>query len=152
MGAKNKIITWSVDENGCHNCTSHKKDKNGYTVLCFNRRRIKHHRHVYSVHYLDGGEIPFGMVVRHKCDNPNCINPQHLEIGTPYDNSRDRVDRKRQPFGMNNGRAKLSNDDVLEIYKSPESKVELANKFEISLCQIYKIKRKTIWKHVTELV
>lgn len=46
----------------------------------------------YQIHF---GEIPEGMVVRHKCDNPECTNPDHLEIGTHADNMSDLVDRRR---------------------------------------------------------
>lgn len=46
----------------------------------------------YQIHF---GEIPEGMVVRHKCDNPECTNPDHLQIGTHADNMSDLVDRRR---------------------------------------------------------
>ena len=39
------------------------------------------------------GEIPKGMVIRHKCDNPNCCNIEHLEIGTQKDNIEDMIKR-----------------------------------------------------------
>ena len=46
--------------------------------------------------------VPKGMVIRHKCDNPSCVNIQHLEIGTPYDNSQDMVKRGRSLKGDRN--------------------------------------------------
>lgn len=60
-----------------------------------------------------------GMVVRHKCDNPRCINPEHLELGTYSDNTQDMLKRKRNktivPLGQNNGRCKLTDEQVQEI-------------------------------------
>lgn len=53
---------------------------------------IKGHRYVYQ---CVKGEIPEGFVIRHKCDNPLCLNPDHLEVGTPTDNARDRQLRRR---------------------------------------------------------
>ena len=61
------------------------------------------------------GPIPEGHVVRHKCDNPPCINPDHLETGTHADNARDRVERGRSAIGLSVGTSKFSAKEVLEI-------------------------------------
>ena len=61
---------------------------------------------------MDGNEIPDGHVVRHKCDNPSCCNPDHLEVGSYQDNSLDMVQRRR------NGRAaKLTPEQVNGIVR-----------------------------------
>lgn len=85
---KMKPITWEVNKNDCWICTSHKKDKDGYPVGY--RRKI--HRHVYEQCFR---EIPIGMVVMHKCDNPSCINPEHLKLGTYKENTQDMYQKKR---------------------------------------------------------
>ncbi len=58
------------------------------------------HRFSYTIHK---GEIPAGMCVRHQCDNPKCVNPAHLEVGTIAQNNQDRVDRNRSASGDRNG-------------------------------------------------
>lgn len=70
-------------------------DKDGYGVLGKrsgdgSRRKIQAHRWIWEGRY---GPIPKGMVVRHKCDNPPCINLQHLELGTVADNNNDARER-----------------------------------------------------------
>lgn len=56
-----------------------------------------------------------GLVVRHKCDNPPCVNPEHLEVGTYQDNSNDMVVRGRASAGSRHYVAKLADEQVEEI-------------------------------------
>jgi len=63
------------------------------------------------------GEIPPGLHVLHRCDNPPCVNPAHLFLGTAYDNNRDRAAKGRSaPLrGEKNGQAKLTEEGVVLI-------------------------------------
>lgn len=73
------------------------------------------HRHAWSV--ANGKVIPRGMVIRHRCDQPACVNPAHLLLGTHADNMRDRDERgrNRQPCGTGHYRAILTPDLVHAI-------------------------------------
>jgi hypothetical protein len=61
------------------------------------------------------GELAKGQLVMHSCDNPLCVNPDHLSIGTNADNSRDMVNKGRQAFGERSPKAKLTNEQVAAI-------------------------------------
>jgi len=68
-------------------------NSDGYPRMAWNgSTNGKVHRIVYE---LSTGESPNGYVVRHRCDNPRCVNPSHLELGTALDNIKDREDRGR---------------------------------------------------------
>lgn len=75
--------------NGCW-CWIGSKNKRDYGAAHTNLGTIGAHRLSYMIHY---GQIQDGLVVRHKCDNPQCTNPDHLETGTLEDNSMDRCIR-----------------------------------------------------------
>ena len=83
--------------------------------------RIREGRHVKALrdtHGLSRKDV-LGKVVRHKCDNPRCINPTHLELGTSKDNTHDMLTRKRHrmgiPLGEANGRCKLPDAALVAI-------------------------------------
>ena len=67
-------------------------DQHGYGRIHFMSSKVKAHRVSYE---MMNGPIPDGLLVRHTCDNPNCVNPKHLCVGTQKDNMRDASDRGR---------------------------------------------------------
>ena len=111
---------------------------------CGTKKPTTKHRRVY---YEATGELP--EVVRHKCDNPRCINPEHLEGGTQVDNMQDCVKRNRlgdsRNFGAANGRTILAPEDVLSIRATyvKNSKeygsTALARKFGVGTTQIFRV-------------
>jgi hypothetical protein len=140
-----KEITYSVTPAGCWECTSHKFNDSGYPIFQRNHKKIRLSRYMYEKEY---GTIPQGMLIRHKCDNPHCINPEHLEIGTHHDNHMDMVERGRSLKGVDHPRVKLSENQVLEIRASGESCYTLAARYGVAVMLISKIKRRLLWKHL----
>ncbi|MDP9474817.1 MAG: HNH endonuclease [Actinomycetota bacterium] len=83
------------------------------------------------------GVIPPGQVVRHRCDNPPCCRPEHLQLGTHSDNSRDAVDRGRQV-----SLTKFSDEVVAEVrrrFAAGETRKDIARDFGMSLTHVYQL-------------
>lgn len=97
---------WTVTDAGCWEFGGSRGGQ-GYGVVGRNGKLVATHRLAYETWV---GPIPEGHVVRHKCDNRPCINPDHLETGTRADNNRDTAER-----GGHAGRRKLSDDDVFDV-------------------------------------
>lgn len=99
---------------------------------------------------MANGPIPDGMLILHRCDNPPRVRPDHLFIGTQYDNMRDASQKLRLPIGEANGRAKLTASQVLEVArvpnrgrmrgKSDDSNRALAEKYGVSTVTISRIR------------
>lgn len=85
---------WTVAESGCWEWDGSVTEK-GYGLINIERQGLvgaRVHRVMYELHV---GPIPNGQLIRHRCDNPPCINPDHLEPGTPADNTSDMMERGR---------------------------------------------------------
>jgi hypothetical protein len=123
----------------------------GYGIARLNNKPIRAHRLAYIETY---GEIPKGLLVRHRCDNRACVNPEHLELGTNKDNSEDMVQRQRQAAGSKHGMHKLTERDIQyirEVYKPRDpvyGRQPLADYFGVDKTMITKIMARTNWKHV----
>lgn len=89
-------------------------------------------------------------VVRHTCDNPSCVNPEHLIIGTAKENSEDMVRKHRQARGESCARAKLTEDQVLGIRKSHGSlsASKVASIYNISKTNVLDIWNRHTWRHI----
>lgn len=142
-----KNIKAIEDSNGCYICVSHAKCSNGrYYNIKRNNKIMLLHRYVYESYHE---EIPNGLIVRHKCDNVLCINPNHLVLGSHQDNSNDKVERNRQAKFERNGASKLSNNDVLNIrklYKDGVMQRNIANMYDVTDSTISMIVNDIIWK------
>jgi len=109
----------------------------------------KAHRASYQINI--GDISPTTLQVLHECDNPSCVNPVHLFLGTQQNNIQDMVQkgRNRHPRGEESGAAKLTEKQVKEIRKSYGSPTYLANKYKVSVTHIHRIRSRKVWKHVS---
>jgi hypothetical protein len=89
------IEVYKVDylDTPCHECISHQIGKDGYPQKKVGGKKTNMSRYIYETYYKT--KIPKGLIIRHKCDNPACINPLHLDIGTVQDNHNDMKERGR---------------------------------------------------------
>jgi len=100
---------------------------------------------------LHRGTVPDGLFVLHRCDVRCCVNPDHLFLGTNEDNMTDMANKGRRrgiTAGEENGRAKLSADDVLTIRQSTLGLTKLARKYGLNRSHVYAIRTKRVWSHV----
>jgi hypothetical protein len=106
---------------------------------------------------LHRGVVPAGMWVLHKCDNPPCVNPDHLFLGTPLDNARDMAAKARQVFqkdptraarGEASGNAKLTEAQVVAIRQSGASHSVLARALGVTPSLIHAVRTRRVWAHV----
>ena len=141
-----KPITAISYDDECWFCNSHAKDKDGYCKIHFRGIDTRVHRVMYL---LFNGPIPKGLKVRHICDHPDCINPNHLILGTDADNALDRKVHGTYLIGENVGTSKLHEIDVYEILANiADSIQEIANKYNVTESTIRSIKNGKTWEHV----
>jgi hypothetical protein len=134
-------------ESGCIVWTG-SKTSNGYGKFHFNGKCGRAHRFSWILHF---GEIPAGLCVMHRCDNPLCTNIEHLSLGTHQENMRDRDNkgRNRQPKGEAQAHAKVTEKLVLEIRsRFGETQKDLAIEFGVQQATISQILRRQTWKHI----
>lgn len=130
------------------------KSRHGYGATSINNPK-KNNRGAHRASYeLFKGDVPQDKLVCHSCDNRLCVNPDHLWIGTPKDNSQDMTKKNRCQKGNNHNRAILDEDKVIYIrflcdngFKKPE----IANFFGVDPDTIRLIARRKLWKHLPNL-
>lgn len=137
----------SQGPNGCILFTG-TTDRGRYGQFYIGQSKVAAHRVAYA---LACGPIPSGLLVCHRCDNPTCINTDHLFLGTDLDNNADRSAKNRthQPFGRVERYRKLTSDDVLRIKTEPKSGRALAAEMGVAPNTVRKVRRGETWKHVS---
>ena len=147
-----------IDDNGCWLYQGYlKPNVSGlkYGWVSFRNKSMNAHRASWIIH---NGEIPKDLLVCHKCDVPHCINPEHLFLGTAYDNTRDMINKNRQAPSINKGGetnpcSKLKVKQVIEIremiYKNI-TQTKIAKLFNVHVGTINAIHKKRTWAFVKE--
>ena len=146
-----KII--KLPNNGCwewQGATLHTKWP--YGQFWFNKKTMLAHHFSYIIHI---GNIPDGLFVLHQCDNPRCVNPGHLFVGTQQDNIRDCVNKKRLFIpgfrGSKHPHSKLKEQQVIDIFHRSglEPNAQLAKKYNTTRQNVSLIQKGTNWGWLT---
>lgn len=129
------------------------KAPGGYGVIGVAARKIRAYRaHRLSWEMANGQPAPDGMVVMHKCDNPPCVNPAHLKLGTYADNTADMMAKGRKVDagapGVSNCNAVLTADLVRYIRASDKTNVELAREIGVTRATVRKARLGISWPHI----
>lgn len=148
---------WSYVEKG-PNCWEWKGSKftNRYGQFRVYTKKVKAHRFSWII---NGGFIPEGYCILHKCDNPPCVRPDHLFLGTNSDNTHDAIRKGRAALGKNlkhycgenHPHSKLTEDLVRKIrrlHKEGKSKYGLARKYGIGETTVGQIVNRITWRHI----
>ncbi len=140
---------WSkVEVHGSDECWEWTAYKDPYGQIWAWGKQRKTHRISWGLHY---GAIPDGMCICHHCDNPGCVNPAHLFLGTKADNNADMCAKGRQVVGEKQHLAKLTQEQVLEIrrlYAQGMSQGELGKCYGVHQVNVGFIVRRETWKHI----
>jgi hypothetical protein len=157
---KSRLAKYSARaESGCLEWHGY-KDKNGYGILLVTKDGKKNNRKAHRLSYeLHVAPIPAQMFVCHSCDNPSCIEPSHLFVGTAADNNADKMKKGRyrpggKPhLGSMNGRAKLDEQQVTGIrclvreYGIPAAAI--ARSLGMSACAVQRAVKGKTWNSLS---
>lgn len=106
---------------------------------------IKAHRLAYLLHH---GYLP-DLFICHSCDNPSCVNPDHLFAGTIQDNHKDMVRKGRMRIGVKHGRVRLNEEQVKTILATPEKPLSYFSAlFGVHPNTIHCVRKRLTWRHL----
>jgi len=123
------------------------QDSSGYGALKFRGQVERAHRAIWIMY---NGDIPDGLLVRHKCDNRLCTNIDHLELGTIQQNIQDREERNRGSKGEDRPNSILKEDQVVHIYTCSIPSKVLAEEYGVSTKTIQMIRSGKRWRSITK--
>jgi hypothetical protein len=125
------------------------KNPKGYGRINNGNRDVMAHRFSYELYV---GPIPAGKIICHKCDNPSCVNPDHLWVGTDQENADDKVAKGRWVGGDRKGEAhamaRLSNEAVYAIRADGRPLRSIAKQYGITRGYVRGIKERASWAHL----
>lgn len=132
---------------GCWLWLGHVK-RDGYGQIRYEGKQTRAHIASYKMYKGPTN----GLFVCHKCDQRSCVNPDHLFLGTPSDNTQDCIKKGRfnRPKGENHVNAILTKEIVLEIVNSTCRRKIMAMKYNISEAYVSSLRKKRKWKHLFE--
>lgn len=128
-----KII---LSPTGCWEWSAAKTD-GGYGLFSVKGKTTYIHRFMW---WLSRGVEPRNLHVRHTCDNPSCLNPKHLKLGTPLDNAADRLASGLTKKGVREIKAKA---------KAGVPRKELADEYGVALDTVFRIISGRSYGHIT---
>ena len=150
---------WMAEPNsGCYIWISSINKTFGYGSFWYKGGARPAHRISWII---SNGEIPVEQDVLHKCDNPSCVNPAHLFLGTDLDNAKDRINKGRdlcKHLGEDHGMSKITEADVkyIRAYAKANNflnyRHKLAIQFGLTEGHISDITSRRVWKHIEDLL
>lgn len=138
-----------IDLNGCWTWTGQKaknKGKFDYGYLAIRGMPTLAHRISWSIHF---GEPASGLCVLHKCDNPSCVRPDHLFLGSMKDNMRDRDIKGRGSRGEKHHWTKLDRVKVMkirEMYSSGKGSTTIGKEMGLDAATVCHVVKRRTWK------
>jgi hypothetical protein len=136
---------WRETPTGCHQWTG--GSRGGYGILyVYHTNSDWNVTHLVWIHAKR--ELPKGHLLRHTCDNPGCINLQHLLLGVDVDNKKDSIDRERHSFGETHGPAKLTEAQVISLRADARTTAAIALTYGISDTEVSAIQLGQKWTHL----
>jgi hypothetical protein len=145
-----RFVAPIMDDRGCWEWVGTLKP-NGYGLFSFHGGgRANAHRYSWVLHF---GPIPDGLYVCHRCDNPSCVRPEHLFLGTARDNMQDasRKGRIQHLHGERSGSHKLTSAAVVDIrarVASGEMQKTLADEYGVAHNTVSNIMSRRRWSHI----
>lgn len=140
---------FTVADNGCWNWNFPRADGRANTFFYRGKPQAAY-RAAYQILV---GPVPDGMCLLHRCDNGLCVNPSHIFLGDRKDNYHDMVTKGRSNIArgeMKKTIAKLSDEIIREIRKSPLNGNQLAKKYGVHRQTIYDVRSGKAWAHVVD--
>jgi hypothetical protein len=140
-------LKWKAGSSGCWEW-QRVKNQDGYGRVKRNGKLESAHRVAYELYVGPIGDKQ----VLHKCDNPGCVNPDHLFLGTIQDNNRDKAQKGRArtiPMpGESHPKHKLTEQQVRDIRNSTLSQSKLGSLYSVSQQLISRVKSGSVWRHI----